>query len=155
MWEPGRLKVFSDRCIGRSPLPSFHHSMVALSSRACGDKRDKIYSMLPLATHGAYKGLAPDYLRPTHSVYTDVFERMVEELNGDLACFMGGGFGSPMEGLSSWVRDFSHLRPVKVAAIDERRIGYRSLFLRRRCRHGGPRLMSSITEVTTLIRSRQ
>lgn len=54
---------------------------------------------------------------------------MVRETNGSFTGFMGGGFGSSMPDLPSWVRDFSQARPLAVVAVEERRIQYVTLYL--------------------------
>jgi hypothetical protein len=84
--------------------------------------------MLSLATHPVYQDFRPDYEEAVATVYTNILTRMVEEASGSFDCFMGGGFGSSMPGLPSWVRDFSQTRPVGVVAVEERRIWYVALY---------------------------
>lgn len=128
MWHPGRGQRFMDVLRGDSSPPWFYQAILAFSSRRCLDPRDKIYSMLSLATHPSYQGFGPNYQEDVSTVYIDIFTRMVRETNGDFTCFMGGGFGSSMPGLPSWVRDFSQARPLAVVAVEERRILYVTLY---------------------------
>jgi hypothetical protein len=72
--------------------------------------------------------LKPDYGETVPNIYIDIFTRMFQETNGDFTCFMGGGFGSPMEGLPSWVRDLSQTRAAGIIAGEEQRIRYVSLY---------------------------
>ncbi|OCK92862.1 uncharacterized protein K441DRAFT_726114, partial [Cenococcum geophilum 1.58] len=102
--------------------------LLTFSSRQCLDPRDKIYSLLPLARHPIYRDLKPNYRDPVPTVFAEVFTRMVQEVNGSFDCFMGGGFGSSMPGLPSWVRDFSQARAAGVIAGEERRIWYIGLY---------------------------
>lgn len=128
MWHPGRGKRFMDVLRGNSSPPCFYEATLAFSNRQCLDPRDKIYSMLSLATHPVYRDFRPNYQEDVSTVYTDIFTRMVRETNGNFTCFMGGGFGSLMPGLPSWVRDLSQTRPLGVVAVEERRVWYVSLY---------------------------
>ena len=116
-----RTKFHEDRI--HSP-PWFYEALLAFSSRKCSEPRDKIYSMLSLAGNPVYQGFRPNYRQDVSTVYTDIFTRMVQELNGNFDCFMGGAFGSSMAGLPSWVRDFSQTKAARVIAGEERRIWY-------------------------------
>lgn len=122
MWQPSRGQKYMDVFRKGNWSPKFHEAVLAFSSRRSSDPRDKIYSMLALATHPVYKDFRPDYQEEPSKVYVDIFTRMVRETNGDFACFMGGGFGSSMPGLPSWVRDFSQSRRMGVVAVEERRM---------------------------------
>ena len=128
MWQPGRGQRFMEVLRGDSSPPWFYQAIMAFSSRQCLDPRDKIYSMLSLATHPNYQGFGPNYKEDVSTVYIDIFTRMVRETNGNFSCFMGGGFGSLMPGLPSWVRDFSQARALGVVAVEERRIQYVTLY---------------------------
>ena len=128
MWHPSRGQRFMAVLRGDSPPTWFYQAILAFSSRQCHDPRDKIYSMLSLATHPSYQGFGPDYQEVVSTIYVDIFTRMVRETNGSFTCFMGGGFGSSMPGLPSWVRDFSQARPLAVVAVEERRIQYVTLY---------------------------
>jgi hypothetical protein len=128
MWHPGRVQRYGEVLRGNSTPILLYQFLQAFSSRQCLDPRDKIYSMLSLATHPVYQDFRPDYEEDVATVYTNIFTRMVEEASGSFDCFMGGGFGSSMPGLPSWVRDFSQTRPVGVVAVEERRIWYVALY---------------------------
>jgi hypothetical protein len=130
MWHLGRGQRYGDILRGND-LPlwfTFYQAILAFSSRRCLDPRDKIYSMLSLATHPVYRDFMPSYYEDVSTVYTDIFTRMVREANGDFTCFMGGGFGSFRPSLPSWVRDFSQTRPLGVVAVEERRIRWAHLY---------------------------
>ena len=128
MWHPGRGRTFMSVIRGTSPPLCFHQAIMAFTSRTCTDPRDKIYSMLALATHPIYRDFTVNYQENVSAVYTDIFTRMVRETNDDFTCFIGEGFGSSMDGLPSWVQDFSQIRPLNVVAVEERRIRYRALY---------------------------
>ena len=130
MWHLGRGQRYGDilRGKGLPPWYTFHQAIQAFSSRQSLDPRDKIYSMLSLATHPVYQDFRPNYHEDVSIVYTDIFTRMIRESNGNFTCFMGGGFGSSMPGLPSWVRDFSQARPLGVVAVEERRFRFISLY---------------------------
>lgn len=128
MWHPSRGREFRDILRGKRSPPLFYKAILAFSSRQCSEPLDKIYSMLSLATHPVYQDLRPNYEESVSTVYTDVFTCMVRETKGNFDCFMGGGFGSAMPELPSWVRDFSQTRPLGVVAIEERRIWYSTLY---------------------------
>ena len=128
MWHPSRGRRFMSVIHGNSSPISFHQAIMAFTSRRCSNPRDKIYSMLALATHPIYRDFKVNYHENVSTVYRDIFTRMVREANDDFTCFMGGGFGSSMPGLPSWVRDFSQARPLNVVAVEERRIRYRALY---------------------------
>ena len=128
MWHPSRGKRFMDVFRDRIWQPNFYEAVLAFSGRQCEDQRDKIYSMLSLATHPVYKDFGPDYLTEPSKMYKEVFTRMLLEAGWDFRCLMGGGFGSSMPGLPSWVKDFSHPRPFGVVPIEERRMWYDSLY---------------------------
>ena len=128
MWHPGRRQRYWDVIYGHRPPRWFYQAILAFSSRECLDPRDKIYSMLSLATHASYEGFGPNYQEDVPTVYIDIFTRMVQETNGNFTCFMGEGFGSSMPGLPSWVRDFSQVRPLAVVAVEERRIQCYTLY---------------------------
>ena len=126
---PGWAERFRDVFHGnRPPPPWFYETLLAFSSRQCSEPRDKIYSLLSLARHPVYRGFRPNYREDVPTVYTDTFTRMVQETDGNFNCFMGGGFGSSMRGLPSWVRDFSQIRAARVIAGEERRIWYARLY---------------------------
>ena len=122
MWHPGRGQRYRAVLRGDSSPPWFYQAILAFSSRQCSNPLDKIYSMLSLATHPSYQGFGPDYKKDVSTVYTDIFTRMVRETNGNFSCFMGGGFGSPMHGIPSWVRDFFQAKTLTVVAVEETRI---------------------------------
>ena len=130
MWHLGRGQDYGEIARGESMTSwyTFSRAILAFSSRQSLDPRDKIYSMLSLATHPVYRDFRPNYREDVSTVYTDIFTRMVREANGDFTCFMGGGFGSPMPGLPSWVRDFSQTRPLGVVAVEERRLRFVELY---------------------------
>ena len=128
MWHPSRAHRFMGVLRGESSPPWFWQSIFAFSHRECENSRDKIYSMLALATDPIYQDLIPNYEEDPASLYIETFIRMVRETNCNFTCFMGGGFGSPMAGLPSWVRDFSHTRPLGVVAVEERRIHHVTLY---------------------------
>lgn len=127
MWCPSRGRRFMDILHRNSSRP-FYETSRTFASHQCLDPRDKVYSMLALAIHPIYQDFKPNYREDVAIVYTDLFTRMVREADGNFACFMGGGFGSAMPGLPSWVRDFSQIRPLGVVAVEERRIIYASLY---------------------------
>ena len=126
--HPERIQRFRTVLHGYNSPTWFFQAILAFSTRKCLDPRDRIYSMLSLATHPSYQGFRPDYQEDVSIVYTDIFTRMVREINGNFNCFMGGGFGSSMPGLPSWVRDFSQARPLADVAVEEFRIDYVTLY---------------------------
>ena len=130
MWHPGQGQKLMDILHGnpRHSRPQYYETILAYSTRRCLDPRDKIYSMLSLATHPIYRDFTPNYREDVTTVYTDIFTRMIRENEGRLTCFMGGGFGSTMPKLPSWVRDFSQSKPLGIAAVEQRRIWYVSLY---------------------------
>jgi hypothetical protein len=128
MWHPGWVARFRDVIHGKCSPPWFYQALLAFTSRQCLDPRDKIYSMLSLATHSIYGDFKPNYREDIPTVYTDMFTRMVRETNSNFICFMGGGFGSSMPGLPSWVRDFSQVRAAGVVAGEDKRISFVTLY---------------------------
>ena len=130
MWHPDRGQRYGDIVRGKSlpPWYTFYQGILAFSSRQCLDPRDKIYSMLSLATHPVYRGFRPNYHEDVSTVYTEIFTRMIREANGKFTCFIGGAFGSLMPGLPSWVRDFSQAKPLGVVAVEERRFRFVRLY---------------------------
>ena len=128
MWHPSRGKRFMDVLNRNSPPPRFYQSIQALSHRQCLNPRDKIYSMLSLATHPIYQDIIPNYRDDVSTVYINLFTRMVRENDGGFNCFMGSGFGFRTPGLPSWVRESSSTTPLGVVAVEERRIRYVALY---------------------------
>jgi hypothetical protein len=98
------------------------------SSRQSKDPRDKIYSLLALASPAYFSDFRPDYKREVWDVYLEVFCRMLEEASWDWSCFMGDGFGSAILGLPSWVRDFSTVVPVDVVGSQQRRMWFKNIY---------------------------
>ena len=128
MWHPGWVAKFRDVIHGKHASPSFYRTLLAFASRQCLNPRDKIYSMLSLATHSTYGDFKPNYREDISTVYTDMFTRMLQETSNDFISFIGGGFGSSMPGLPSWVPDFSHIRPAGVVASEDKRISFVTLY---------------------------
>ena len=128
LWHVTQLQSFRAVLQEIKPRSWFFQAIRAFSNRKSLDPRDRIYSMLSLATHPSYQGFTPDYQEDVSTVYTDIFTRMVRETDGSFSCFMGGGFGSSMPGLPSWVRDFSQARPLIDIGIEQLRIEYLTLY---------------------------
>jgi hypothetical protein len=76
--------------------------------REATNPRDKIYSMLGLASDLHTYPLRPDYTLPVSRVYTDFTRRRIQQ-SGNLACFLDlASFGHRREELTipSWVADW-------------------------------------------------
>lgn len=128
LWQPGWMARFRDILQGKRQPQAFHRSLLFFTSRQCKLHHDKIYSMLSLATHSQYSDFKPDYRKNLSVVYTEIFTRMVHEVNDNFICFMGGGFGSSQPKLPSWVRDFSQIREPGVVAGEDKRMDFITLY---------------------------
>lgn len=113
---------------GPSLDPPFHEVVETFSFRNCQDARDKIFSLLAMATSSAFTTFRPDYRVSTSECYTDVFGRMLLETGYDYRCLLGAAFHSNLPGLPSWVRDFSQSCTIEVAGEELRRLQIYSLF---------------------------
>ena len=85
MWHPDRGQRFRAVLHGNKSPPWFLEAILVFSSRKCLNLRDKIYSMLSLATHPSYQGFRPDYQEDVSTVYPDIFTRMVRETDGSFS----------------------------------------------------------------------
>ena len=90
--------------------------------------------MIAFKPLGAMWDLTPDYRRDTAGLYTTVCSALYRGIASECGplssttCFMGGGFGSSMPGLPSWVRDYSQTKTARTAASEVRRVRYAWLY---------------------------
>ena len=61
LWRPSRGQKLMNILHGSRSPPCFYQTIRAFSSQQCLDPRDKIYSMLSLATHPIYQDFRPNY----------------------------------------------------------------------------------------------
>lgn len=113
---------------GPSLDPPLHEVFEAFSFRICQDARDKIFSLLAMATSSAFTTFRPNYRVSTSECYTGIFGRMLFETGYDYRRLLGATFHSSLPGLPSWARDFSQPCTIEVAGEELQRLQIFSLF---------------------------